>query len=183
MFLFISCPIHKNGTIESLLHSIFYCQLFFPASLHTSSKAALIFLEGLLDASMGEYFQFLPGAFVFCPFKNNERKRYIPLPLTSVVYPEPMAAFISLINLVVSLWLVDWADKMGCYSEPRRSLFHDITPLFAGCLHPERSGPVSAGDTGRGEIYLRMQGLALHRCRTISRHFLRCDWGQSLASW
>lgn len=41
---------------------------------------------------------------VLCPIKKkNEIKRYIPLPLTSFVYLELMAAFISLINLVVSL--------------------------------------------------------------------------------
>ncbi len=84
-------------------------------------------------------------------FKHYEMKTYISLPLTSAVYPEPKAALISLINLVVSLWLVDWADKMCCYSEPRRSLFHDIKPLFAGCLHPERSGPVSAGGQEEGK--------------------------------
>lgn len=65
---------------------------------------------------------------------------YIPLSSTSVACLGPTAAFISLINLAVSLWLVDWAE-MGCYSVPRRSLFRDITLLFAGYFHPQRSDP------------------------------------------
>ena len=40
---------------------------------------------------------------VFCHFENNAIRMYIPLALTSVVYPKPVVAFISLINLVVSL--------------------------------------------------------------------------------
>ncbi|CAF98824.1 unnamed protein product [Tetraodon nigroviridis] len=31
---------------------------------------------------------------------------------------------------------------MGCYSVPRRSLFRNITLLFAGYVHPRRSDPV-----------------------------------------
>lgn len=54
---------------------------------------------------------------------------------------------------------------MGCSSEPRRSLFHDITLLFAGCLHPERKAvPFRRGD--RKEKNKSVQGHAANCCRT-----------------
>lgn len=85
-----------------------------------------------------------------------------------------MAAFILLINLIVSVWV--WAHKAGCCSKPGRSLFHDIRPVFAGCLNPERkwSRFHTGEETGHNS---RKAG----PCQHCSRHklsFLGCKWDQ-----
>lgn len=99
-------------------------------------KAAVVFWKAF-------WIQCLEKIFKKCIYISSFDFRYLPRP-DSCLY--------ALINLVVSLWLVDCADKMGCYSEPGRSLFHNITPLFAGCLHPERTDPGSAGRQEVGNI-------------------------------
>lgn len=92
-------------------------------------------------------------------FPLEDNVMYIPLFSTSVACPGPTAAFISPINLTVSLWLVDWAE-MGCYSVPRRSLFRDIKPLFAGYFHPRRSdpGPARGQEEWRCRIFPSLTG-------------------------
>lgn len=83
------------------------------------------------------------------PLKTIKQKKLHP----TFVYPAPLAAVILPINLVVSLGLVDWADKMSWDLEPGRSLFHDITP-------PSRRGERRGGIKPAADI-------------------LWCKWGQS----
>lgn len=85
--------------------------------------------------------------------------RWLPL-----FTPRLIAAFISLINLAVRLWLVDWADKMCCYSEPGRSLFHDITPPFAGRPSSREKWSRFSRETGGGE-----------HIQSITRHLLQSN--------
>lgn len=108
----MQCLIKLNDTISFFITVVVCC----------SSKPDIY--QGYFNAWMEKPFQQL---LLFCPL-NKRNESYILLPFTPTVYPATTVAFISLINLVVRLWLVDWADKMGCNSEPRRGLFHDIRP-------------------------------------------------------
>lgn len=145
----------------------------FASSLDTSSKAAPIFQEAVLDARLGKprnfFFFFRPSAFALQCFFVPAPKimgqtcislfRWLPL-----FTPRLIAAFISLINLAVRLWLVDWADKMCCYSEPGRSLFHDITPPFAGRPSSREKWSRFSRETGGGE-----------HIQSITRHLLQSN--------